>query len=430
MPAPQYSVRKTSHGLTDVPGFEAAGVHSDVRGKKDGRLDTALIYSAQACSAAGVFTRHAAAAAPVKACQEVFARRSSYHGLIVNSGNANAGTGERGLKDARTLQALVARPFGVPPLAFFVCSTGRIGEPLPMPALKAGIAEAVNKRASTQQAGRNAAEAILTSDTGTKLVTVEVPHRDKVITLAGMAKGAGMIEPNMATMLAFFATDAAVPNRFLGVALRHAVADTFNAITVDGDRSTNDTVLVLANGASGVRVGGRTDHRLNDSFKAALRHACAALADAIVADGERISRVVEILIHGAKSGAQAERLARAVGNSLLVKTSWFGADPNWGRLLDAAGYAGVPFNPDRLDIHYAPYPEKDGPLPPPWKGREAEPVPVLLKGRPQVRHKPRWKQVVSARRFTLCMNFNQGKGAYRLLSTDLSTGYVDFNKSE
>jgi glutamate N-acetyltransferase/amino-acid N-acetyltransferase len=405
-----------ANGLSDVPGFSVAGVHCDVRGKGDGRLDLALIHSHMPCTAAAVFTRNAVCAAPVRLCRTTLAGAAGpIHAIVANSGNANACTGRAGLRAARSMQEHAARALGVPAGSVLVASTGRIGEPLPVDRVKRGIAAAAHALAATPEAGLAAADAILTSDTGRKLVTLRVPTATGTVTLSGMAKGAGMIQPGMATMLAFLATDARIPRRALQQALGAAVDSTFNAITVDGDMSTNDTVLLLANGASGIRLGPRQPDAWR-AFRAALAQACATLAEKIVGDGEKITKVVAVEVRGARSRADAEAVARAIGNSLLVKSSWYGNDPNWGRILDAAGYAGAALVEDRLQLHY--------------QAPHGRPVPAFVRGEARPRLKPRWREVVAQPRFSILLDLGLGRACFRLLATDLSEGYVHFNKSE
>jgi glutamate N-acetyltransferase/amino-acid N-acetyltransferase len=405
-------VTPDSAGLTDVPGFEAAGVACDIRNKNDlKRLDLALIYSLRPCTAAGTFTTNQVKAAPVLLCQKHLAEGGPFHGLVANSGNANACTGADGLHDAERTALRAGASLNLPAPGFFVCSTGRIGQPLPMDRLLKGLERAVSEKGRTPAHGKKAAEAILTSDTRPKTVTVSFTYDGKKHTIAGMAKGAGMIQPNMATMLAFLATDFSVPRSFLQKTLSEAVAGTFNCITVDGDMSTNDTVLMLANGHSGVSVGDKSPRALRSIFAEAVWKACDVLAEKIVSDGEKISKVVEVRVVGAASAEEAQKCARAIGNSLLVKSSWCGEDPNWGRLADAAGYSGAKLVEAKLDIRY-------------------NDVPALTAGKPHPELKPKWKEVVKARRFTVTLDLHLGKGAFRLLATDLTEGYVAFNKSE
>lgn len=405
-------VTPDSAGITDVPGFEAAAVASDIRRKNDHkRLDLALVYSLRPCTAAGTFTTNAVKAAPVLLCQKHLEEGGPFHGIIANSGNANACTGSDGLKDANLMAQRAAASLNQKPPAFFVCSTGRIGQPLPMEQILKGLERAVTEKGRTPAHGKKAADAILTSDTRAKTVTVSFVYDGKKHTVAGFAKGAGMIQPNMATMLAFLATDFSVPRSFLQKTLSEAVGGTFNCITVDGDMSTNDTVLILANGHSGVSVGDKSPRELRALFAEAVWKACEVLADKIVSDGEKITKVIEVKVLGAASAEDAQKVARAIGNSLLVKSSWFGEDPNWGRLADAAGYSGAKLIEAKMDIRY-------------------NDVPAMVAGKPQPDLKPKWKEVVKNRRFTVTIDLHLGKAAYRLLATDLTDGYVNYNKSE
>lgn len=404
-----FQLEDNSPGLTDVPGFSAAGIGCDIRGTGKERRDLALVVSEQACTAAGVFTRHDLPAAPVNVCRKLLADGKPLHGFVANSGNANACTGNKGLQDAWEMAAIAAEAVGVPDGCMLVCSTGRIGRALPMDNVRKGIARAAAELATDAAYAQAAAEAILTSDTRAKTVTIRLPIGDKIITLSGMAKGAGMIQPNMATMLAFIATDARLDSVQLRRALNTAVSSTFNAITVDGDMSTNDTVLLLANGTSGITLENDSGELM--AFTEALTAVCANLAKKIVKDGERVTKCVELIVKGARKTEDAERVARAIGNSLLVKTSWFGNDPNWGRLADAAGYAGAGIQEAKLDIYY-------------------EDTPALIGGVAQDNHLSDWKAIVSREEFRITLNLHLGDGHYRLLATDLTEGYVNFNKSE
>jgi len=412
----EFDIIEPSRGVVDVPGFQAAGVPCDVRGKGNGQLDLALVYSEVPCVSAGVFTRNHFAAAPVQLGRAQLASRQPSHAILVNSGNANACTGEQGDKDARAMRSLAADALGCHDEAVYVCSTGRIGEPLPMDRIQRGIAEAGGQLGFAEESGWAAADAILTSDTRRKVVSVRIPTEQGDIHLAGMAKGAGMIEPNMATMLGFIVTDARITAGYLQKCLRQAVRTSFNAITVDGDQSTNDTVLVLANGVSGVVVRDNEDAAAV-AFQAGLTAVCDVLARQIVGDGEKITKVVEILIHGARTDREAERAARAVGNSLLVKSSWYGNDPNWGRLVDAVGYADVVIGHDRFSVGYEP-------------ATGGGVVPAYVSGRVETDRKPEWKAIVKERQFRIHIHLGTGSGSYRLLATDLTEGYVKFNMSE
>ncbi len=397
-------------GIGEVPGFRASGVHCDVRCTGNPRLDLALIFSEKPAVAAGVFTTNDVKAAPVRFDQRILDGGENFHAIVANSGNANACTGEQGMCDTEAMAAQAAQLLGVEAAQVFVCSTGRIGRALPMDKISNGINGAVKALAATKEQSLNAAWAILTSDTRPKAVTATFEVDGKAVTVSGIGKGAGMIEPNMATMLAFVATDALVSKKSLQAALSDANAESFNAITVDGDMSTNDTVLVLANGESGVNVEDAATGA-GQAFRSALKAVCQKLAEKIVGDGERVTKFVTIKVEGAPDDAAAQRVARAVGNSLLVKTSWYGNDPNWGRVLDAAGYARVGLVEAKLDMHY-------------------DDIPVISAGTPLHDNLPQWKLAVAKKRFSITLNLNLGSGAFMLHSADLSEGYVDFNKSE
>ena len=401
-------LKKDTPGLSDVPGFELAAAACDIRGKGDERLDLALVYSSRPCRAAGVFTRNAVKAAPVRICQDLLKKGGVFHGIVANSGNANACTGEEGLRDGIEMGRAAEEATGSPADSFFVGSTGRIGELLPMERVRKGIREAAQSKAATPEGSRRSAEAILTSDTHSKTITARAQIDGRSFTVSGMAKGAGMIQPDMATMLAFLATDVDASAEVLDRVLRRSVHDTFNAITIDGDMSTNDAVLLLANGAGTVSIA---DEASEAAFYDAVHAVCDSLADLLVSDGEKITRVVEVRVENAADDQDAEKVARAIGNSLLVKTSWFGGDPNWGRLADAAGYSGAALEEDRLDIHYGE-------------------IPAMIGGRPQLDRKPEWKVVVSAPRFTITVRLNLGDGHFRILASDLTDGYVNFNRAE
>ena len=399
-------------GITDVPGFFAAASACDVRQKGDlKRKDVAVLFSKTPCSAAGVFTLNDVKAAPVIQCLQVLESEKAVHGIIANSGNANAVTGQQGAADADTMAELTESELELPAGSVFVASTGRIGRLLPMDALKQGITTACSAANESAKNGLAAADAILTSDTRRKVDALTFKSSTgKTITLGGIAKGAGMIEPNMATMLAFVATDAEIPSALLKQALSEAVQGSFNRITVDGDMSTNDTVLVLANGASGCMIesAAHADYPL---FVEALKKICYELAFKIVSDGEKITKVVTLEVTGAPSTEAADRVARAIGNSLLVKSSWYGSDPNWGRIIDAAGYARIGIDIEKVDLHY-------------------DTCAALIQGAPQEENDATWKQIVANKHFTIRLNLNLGNYNTTLLSTDLTEAYVDFNRSE
>ena len=409
-------------------GFLAAGIHCDVfqRGKARRKRDLAVIVSEVPAKAAGMFTTNQICAAPVKLCVKHIANGKA-QAVVINSGNANACTGPRGLKDAREMAALLADELLLKPEDVLVGSTGRIGLPLPMPHIRAGIREIARELDGAPSAAHHAAEAIMTSDTHAKEIAVEFKLGGKTVRLGGIGKGAGMIQPGMsptgarpasmplhATMLSFLTTDAKIDARTLRTCLREAVAASFNCITVDGDMSTNDTVLILANGLAGNNKLSAHDLKI---FQAALNHVCLELAKMIVRDGEGITRMVTVRVKGAKTQKNADAAARAVGNSALVKTSWHGGDPNWGRIIDALGYSAAKVVEERVDIAYsAPGVKKI--------------IYSLKKGRPTRTTFKSLCSAVAPTEFDLHINLNLGKAKAVLYAADLSEQYVDFNKGD
>lgn len=325
-------------------GFRASAVAAGI---KPDRLDLALVAADAPCAAAGVFTSNRAVAAPVVVSREHLASGRA-RAIVVNAGCANAATGAAGLRDAREMAVRTASALGCAASEVLVASTGVIGLPLPMDKVRAGIDAAAGTLA--REGGADAARAILTTDTHPKEVLVETAVGGRRVRVAGIAKGAGMIAPNMATLLAFFTTDAAVAPAVLRAALVAAVGETLNRITVDGDTSTNDTALILASGASGAPAidGPGPDH---DAFCAALTAASRRLAEMVVRDGEGATRMAEVRVEGAATARDADVVARTVAESPLVKTALHGGDPNWGRILAAVGRSGIAIGARGVDIH-------------------------------------------------------------------------------
>ena len=337
---------------SDIPaGFSFA---SAACGLKKSGLDLGLIVSDSPAAAAAVFTRNLVRAAPVLVSERhLRAARRKMRGVIVNSGNANCCTGTDGIAAATATASKVAGELeGIHPSQILVCSTGVIGVPLRSEKIIRAVPALVHARSASAAAFAKFTRAIMTTDTRPKWASAKCDIGGKRVRILGCTKGAGMIQPNMATMLAFLATDAAVTPALLSSALRRAVSHTFNAISVDGDTSTNDTVILLANGQSRARKIAREDSGYK-KFCAALESVCKSLALAIVADGEGAHRVIEIEVRGAPSERAAGQIARTVANSPLVKTALAGADPNWGRILAAAGRSGAGFDPSRVEIRLA-----------------------------------------------------------------------------
>ncbi len=317
-------------------GYRFAGVHSGLRPDPD-RLDLALVVSDTPASAAGVFTQNRVVAAPVHVCRERVPTDSA-RGVVICSGNANACTGQRGLDDARRMAAVAADSLGCRTKQLLVCSTGVIGRHLPMSVIEPGIRAAAEGLAAGADSLERAARAILTTDTRIKVATRLLGLNGHEVRLTGFCKGAAMIGPNMATMLAFVLTDAAVAPENLHQLARRAAARTFNCVSVEGHTSTNDTLLLFANGRGNRLQGGDLAR-----FSEAATALCADLARAIAADAEGATHTVTLDVTGLRTEADARRVAKTVAESALVKTALFGADPNWGRIVSAAGYAGVPF---------------------------------------------------------------------------------------
>ncbi|HET7226735.1 MAG TPA: bifunctional glutamate N-acetyltransferase/amino-acid acetyltransferase ArgJ [Candidatus Eisenbacteria bacterium] len=342
------SLRPTAEQLARfrlARGFASAAAACGL--KPSGRADLALVSAERACSAAGLFTTNRVQAAPVVLDRERLAAAADrVRAVIANAGCANAVTGPRGLEDARRTAALVASRLGARDDEVLVLSTGVIGVPLDMDKIARGIAALAGPDASHDAA--SAAAAITTTDTCSKIAAEDVRLPAGVVELRGFAKGAGMIHPDMATMLAVITTDVAAPPAALDRALRAAADASFHAITVDGDTSTNDTVLLLASGASGVTL----DQGSTAAFGAALERVCVALAKQIARDGEGATRLIEIAVSGAANAGQARRVGRTIAGSALVRTAIHGGDPNWGRILAAAGRSGEPIDPARVGLWF------------------------------------------------------------------------------
>jgi len=331
--------------VTTPPGFTAAAAHAGL--KAGGALDVALLVSATSCATAGVFTRNAVRAAPVLYDEDLLSERPGrIRAVAMNARVANACTGPNGLAAARAMAQAAEHAAGLPPRTALVLSTGVIGVPLPVDRVSQGLVAAAARL--TASGGLEAARAIMTTDTRPKHCAVRIGTPSGPITVGGIAKGAGMIHPDMATLLGVLTTDAEVDAAALAPILRRVADRSFNAISVDGDTSTNDTVLLQANGASGIDP--TRDSALTTRFEHAVQMVARTLALAIVADGEGATKLVEIQVCGANTEAAARDIGRAIARSALVKTALFGADPNWGRILAAAGAAGVPLNPDKLSL--------------------------------------------------------------------------------
>ena len=342
------SIRKISGGVCAAKGFKAAGVPAKI--KYEGRNDVALVVADAPCAAAAVFTTNAVAAAPVL-YDRVVVKGGKVQAILANSGCANACTGAAGYKDAELSALATAGELGISPKHVLVASTGVIGRRLPMDRLLAGMKDAAGRLARSEEAGLAAEKAVMTTDTKPKQAAVQTKIGGKTVTVGGMCKGSGMIEPNMATMLGFITTDAAVTPAMLRRALKLAIAVSFNHVVVDGDESTNDSVFLLASGAAGNAVIDKAGADF-DAFVEALTAVGVALAKQMAADGEGATKYVEVRVKNAKTQRDADRAARAIAKSPLAKTSWFGKDPNWGRVLAAAGYSGAQVVDMEAEVFY------------------------------------------------------------------------------
>ena len=392
--------------VTTPAGYKAAGVTAGF--KRSGAPDFAMLYSDFPANAGGAFTSCTFAAAPVQLCRRHLKDGKTFRAVIINSGNANACTGATGDEAAEKSCAMAAEALQVQPLEVFAASTGRIGVQLNLDTIKKGIDLALP--ALSYDGGNLASEAIMTTDTVPKSVAVQLEIGGKTISIGAMTKGAGMIDPKMkalhATMLCFITTDAALTNAQLADLVDGGIEQSFNRITVDGDMSTNDTVLILANGTSGVEIkAGSVEESV---FAEALLALMQNLAKRMVLDGEGATKFVEIKVVNARSVEDAKRAAEAVGNSLLCKTAWFGNDPNWGRVVAALGYSGAQFVPEKCNIFFGDVPVvKNG-------GDAGTPEAELL-------------STVKEREFTITCDFNDGDAEYWVWSSDVSYEYVKIN---
>jgi glutamate N-acetyltransferase/amino-acid N-acetyltransferase len=392
-------------GITAPLGFQAAGIHCGI--KKPGLLDLALCVSDVSGPIAGVFTKNRVAAAPVLLDRHHL-RSHRGRAIIINSGNANACTGEQGLVAAKTMATAVAQQLSIPVHHVFVGSTGVIGRVLPIDRITTAVPTLIARLSIA--GGAQAALAILTTDLKPKTITVQGRIGGRVITIGGMAKGSGMIHPNMATMLAYLTTDAMIAPAVLQQALRSATNQSFNCITVDGDTSTNDTVLCLANGFAKNRLIER-DTKFYRDFERLLTDAAQELALMICRDGEGVTKVVTIRVEGASTTAAAKRVADTIATSNLVKTALFGEDANWGRVIAAIGRSGVAIDPNKVSVRFNDIVMVQRGV---GTGLEAE---------------RKIAQVFKQKEFTITVRLGQGQAHAHMWTTDLSYDYVRINAS-
>ena len=391
-------------------GFRAAGVYSGIK-RNDAKLDLSLIVTEPPAVAAGVYTKNLVCAAPVKLDRER-TPSDSIRVVAINSGVANACTGDQGDADARQMAAWAAEACGARPEQALVMSTGVIGSMLPMEKIRAGIQAAAHRLGDDEQSLENAARGIMTTDTVPKLRGREVTIGGVPTRITGLAKGAAMIGPNMATMLALVMTDAALRKQDAQTALVDAMEESFHCISVDGHMSTNDTVILLANGAASARAGASSpplSGKALDDFRVTLFEVCEDLAQSIPADGEGATHLITVEVHGCRSRADALQVGKTIADSPLVKTAIAGADPNWGRVVSAAGYAGVQFDPSKVTLYL------NGLL-------------LYERGAPVDFDADAMSKSIAADRDTsIVLILEEGKSAARFWTTDLTAEYVRLN---
>ncbi|MGE5790206.1 MAG: bifunctional glutamate N-acetyltransferase/amino-acid acetyltransferase ArgJ [Syntrophaceae bacterium] len=385
-----------------VPGFQAAGIASGI--KEDGRKDLALLYSESPAKAAGVFTTNVFKAAPVLLDMERIKSGTS-RAVIINSGNANAATGDEGYQDAVKMARFCAGALQIDEAQVLVASTGVIGRKLPIDKVAGNVSRLV--KGLSPDGIPEAAQAIMTTDRYPKIQFREGPVGGSDICVCGIAKGAGMIEPGMATLLAFILTDADIDDQAMKRALREAVDQSFNAISVDGCMSTNDTVLILANGLAGNRKI-RTATRDFAVFTGMLTDVMTELAKSIVRDGEGATKLIEIVVEGAKTTGEAKAIAYQIARSNLVKTAFYGGDPNWGRVISAIGAAGVPVNGDAVELYF------DG-------------LPLFKQGQGVSNHLQELAEVMKKEHVKVLVKLGQGAKGFRVYSSDLTMEYIKIN---
>lgn len=398
-------MNRSSSGVTVPPGFLAAGLHAGI--KRPPALDLALVVSEHAGPIAGVFTTNRIVAAPIAVCRQHL-RRGIGRAILINSGNANACTGAPGLAAAQETVRLVAHCLNLPQHMVFVSSTGTIGQPFPLGPIRRSLPALVARLC--RSGGREAAQAIMTTDTTVKEVALSARIGGRTIWIGGMAKGSGMIHPDMATMLAYLTTNAAIGRRALQHALQKAVDQSFHHISVDGETSTNDTVLCLANGRAGNPLL-RTGSKAFAAFQRLLKRACLSLALQVCQDGEGATKMVRIEVTGAKTPAEAKQVARSVATSALVKTALFGEDANWGRIMAAVGRSGVRVISARIHLYF------DG-------------VPIVKHGVSiGAVGERRIARVVKQKNFSIAVDLGMGKARWWIWTTDFSSEYVTINAS-
>lgn len=402
-------MKQVKGGVTAAKGFEAASTAAGI--KYTGRTDMALIYSQVPCEAAGTFTTNVVKAAPVKWDQQVIAGGEKAQAVVVNSGIANACTGEEGFGYCKDTAEALAKTLGISPAGVLIGSTGVIGKQLPMDKLTAGIEVLAEKKNDSLENGTEAAKAIMTTDTCEKELAVEIEIGGKTVTIGGMAKGSGMIHPNMCTMLAFITTDAVISKETLKKALSEDVGDTYNMISVDGDTSTNDTVLLLANGLAENPeiVPDSVDYQ---KFAKALHTINEYLAKKIAGDGEGATALFEVKAVNCEDKEQAKVLAKSIVCSNLTKTAIAGHDANWGRILCAMGYSGAQFDPEKVDLFFE---------------SAAGKIQIIENGTAVAYSEEEATKILSESTVTAIADVKMGEASATAWGCDLTHGYIDIN---
>lgn len=397
-------------GVTAPKGFQAHAVECGIKNPKKPRLDMGLVYSTEPTTSSGVFTTNRIKAAAVKVCHS-HVRATNLRAFLANSGNANACTGVEGIQHAKQCAKVTAKELGINMREVGICSTGVIGLPLPAERMVSVLPSLVSGLSSTRHAGKLFCQSILTSDTRKKEVAVEIEIDGKPVRIGACAKGAGMIKPSMATMLCFITTDIKIPKKdHLHRILSEAAEQTFNRITIDGDTSTNDTVLMMANGASGVSIGRRNGKHCK-LFLSAVQYVMDQLSREIVLDGEKVTKFITLHVKNARSYLDAKKIAEAVADSPLVKSAWNGDDPNWGRVIHAVGYSRASIQEELIDISWGNHLA--------CQGGKLGPASIS-----------KLRKVAQKKSFELTIDLNLGKADYYMYTSDISPEYVDYNRSE
>ncbi|MGI6442426.1 MAG: bifunctional ornithine acetyltransferase/N-acetylglutamate synthase [Synergistaceae bacterium] len=408
-------MKKIQNAIVAPKGFKANAVHSGIKRR---RYDLSLIYSETACAGAAVYTRNIVKAAPLLVTKEIIEKNSDLRAVVINSGNANACTGKQGLEDAKSMVKEVECALGLPADSVLVASTGVIGVPLPMDRIKKGITEVVKNLEATQEAAGRAVDGIMTTDLRKKGVAYEFELNGKTVKIGAIAKGSGMIHPNMGTMLGFITTDCAISNEMLQKALSETTENTYNMLSVDGDTSTNDMVVLLANGlADNNEINCENEDYIK--FKEVLEKINVYLAKQIVMDGEGATKFLEAEVIGGKTPEDAKKLAKTIISSTLVKTAFFGEDANWGRVLAAMGRSGGEFSPEKVKIEFIAG-KND-------KWEDPKPILLMENGTPVPFEEEHAREVLERKFIKIKITLEDGDATATAWGCDLSYEYVRIN---